>query len=318
MDDHRRASDADRDRVAMLLRAHFVAGRLTPGELDDRLASALAAATLGDLRRALADLPESASALWHDSRLENWYRRLLAFYPARYRHVHEEEILAVLMTAAPEGKSRPSPAEIADLIMGALRVRCQPVRGGLAGPGWRGILALMGAGAALGLLAGVGYAMHNPPLRTSQMAVFLPSQTDTRAQALIADSPPVLARVLHSSAVQRAEPGMSLQTLRSRVQVQQVSARVIRITVGGKTAAEAVDAANAVTVNYLKYVGGHNASGGNRKPGPLVLDAATILPGTPRLTDVLATGGLGALCGAVPGAIGVVALSPRRRRIRMT
>jgi hypothetical protein len=235
MDDHLRASDADRDRVAMLLRVHFAAGRLTPGELDDRLAVALAAATWGDLRRALADLPESASAPRHDSRLERGYRRLLAFYPARYRHVHEEEILAVLMTEAPEGESRPSLAEAADLIMGALRVRCQPVRGGLAGPGWRGILALMGTGAALGLLAGVGYAMHNPPLRTSQTAVLLPGHTDSRVQALIADSAPVLAQVLHSSTVQRAEPGMSLQTLRSRVQVQQVTARVIRITVRGKT-----------------------------------------------------------------------------------
>jgi hypothetical protein len=123
------------------------------------------------------------------------------------------------MTEAPEGKSRPSLAEAADLIMGALRVRCQPARGGLAGPGWRGILALMGTGAALGLLAGVGYAMHNPPLRTSQTAVLLPGHTDSRVQALIADSAPVLAQVLHSSTVQRAEPGMSLQTLRSRVQV---------------------------------------------------------------------------------------------------
>jgi len=317
MDDHHRASDGDRDRVAVLLRAHFAAGRLTPGELDDRLAAALAAATLGDLRRALAGLPESASALWHDNRLERWYRRLLAFYPARYRHVHEEEILAVLMTAAPEGRSRPSLAEIADLIMGALRVRCQPVRGGLAGPGWRGILALMGTGAALGLLAGVGYAMHNPPLRTGQTVVVLPLKTDARAQTLIADSVPVLARVLHSSTVQRAEPGMSLQTLRSRVQVQQVTARVIRITVRGKTAAEAVGATNAVTVSYLQYVRGHNASGGNRMAELRVLDSAAILPGTPLLTDVLATGGLGALCGAVLGAIGGVALSSPRRRVRM-
>jgi hypothetical protein len=314
MDDHLRASDADRDRVAMLLRVHFAAGRLTPAELDDRLATALAAATLGDLCRALAGLPETAPVPRHDSQLERGYRRLLAFYPARYRHVHEEEILAVLMTGAAEGKRRPSPAEAADLIMGALRVRCQPVRGGLAGPGWRGILALMSAGAALGLLAGVGYAAHNPPLRASQTMVELPLNTDARTQALVADSVPVLVRVLHSSPVRRAEPGMSLQTLRTRVHVRQLTARVISITAQGKTAAEAVGTANAVTVNYLEYASGRNAPGGNRKPGPRVLDPAAILPGTPLLTGVLAASGLGALC----GAIGAVALRSRRCRVRMT
>jgi Domain of unknown function (DUF1707) len=101
MDDRLRASDADRDRAAALLRVHFAAGRLTPDELDDRLAATLGARTFADLRRALADLPGPAPAPQHDSRLEHTYRRLLAFYPARYRHVHEEEILAVLMTAAP-------------------------------------------------------------------------------------------------------------------------------------------------------------------------------------------------------------------------
>lgn len=318
MDDRLRASDADRDHVAMLLRVHFAAGRLTPGELDDRLVATLAAATWGDLRRALADLPESAPVPRHNSRLERSYRRLLAFYPARYRRVHEEEILAVLMTAAAEGKSRPSLAEAADLIMSALRVRCQPVRGGLAGPGWRGILALMSAGAALGLLAGVGYAVHNPPLRTSKTIVVLPVKTGARAQALIADSRPVLVKVLHSSPVQQAEPGMSLQTLRSRVQVQPLTARIISIAAQGKTAAEAVGTANAVAVSYLEYAGGHNAWDGNRKAGPQVLDPAAILPGTPLFTYVLATSGLGALCGALLGAIGAAVLSPPRRRVRMT
>jgi len=317
MDDHLRASDADRDRVAMLLRVHFAAGRLTRGELDDRLDTALAAATLGDLRRALAGLPESAPEPRHGCRLERRYRRLLAFYPARYRRVHEEEILAVLMTGAAEEKTRPSLAEAADLIMGALRVRCQPVRGGLAGPGWRGILALMSTGAVLGLLAGVGYAVHNPPLRTSKTVVVLPPKTDARTQALIADSLPVLVKVLHSRPVQRAEPGMSLQTLRSRVQVQQLTATVISITAQGKTAAEAVGTANAVTVSYLEYASGRNAPGKNREAGPRVLDPATILPGT-LPTDVLAASGLGALCGALLGAIGAVALSSPRRRVRMT
>jgi hypothetical protein len=57
MDDRLRTSDADRDRVAGLLRDHFAAGRLTSEELDDRLTATLSAKTFGDLRSVLVDLP---------------------------------------------------------------------------------------------------------------------------------------------------------------------------------------------------------------------------------------------------------------------
>jgi hypothetical protein len=147
MDDRFRTSDADRDRAAALLREHFAAGRLDAAELDERLAAVLNAKTFGDLRRILADLPEAGRARQRSSRLppdrgglERGYRLLLACYPAAYRRVHEEEMLAVLMTAAPEGKRRPGIGEAADLIWGALRVRCQPSRNGTE-PGWRDALA---------------------------------------------------------------------------------------------------------------------------------------------------------------------------------
>jgi hypothetical protein len=57
MNDSIRVSDADRDRVTAQLRDHFAAGRITPGELDERLSAALNAKTFGDLRRIMADLP---------------------------------------------------------------------------------------------------------------------------------------------------------------------------------------------------------------------------------------------------------------------
>ena len=60
MDDRIRVSDADRDRATARLRDHFAAGRLTPGELDERISAALNAKTFGDLRRVMADLPEPA------------------------------------------------------------------------------------------------------------------------------------------------------------------------------------------------------------------------------------------------------------------
>ena len=52
-----RASDADRDRVASLLREHHAAGRLTAEEFHERMDRALEAKTLGELDELLADLP---------------------------------------------------------------------------------------------------------------------------------------------------------------------------------------------------------------------------------------------------------------------
>jgi hypothetical protein len=55
-----RASDADRDAVADLLRGAHAEGRLTVEELYERLDAALAARTLGDLAPLTADLPAPA------------------------------------------------------------------------------------------------------------------------------------------------------------------------------------------------------------------------------------------------------------------
>jgi hypothetical protein len=51
-----RASDADRERVAVALRAAAAEGRLTMPELEDRLAAAYAAATDADLATIMHDL----------------------------------------------------------------------------------------------------------------------------------------------------------------------------------------------------------------------------------------------------------------------
>jgi len=52
-----RASDADRDRVASLLREHHAAGRLTAEEFHERMDRALEARTLGELDELMSDLP---------------------------------------------------------------------------------------------------------------------------------------------------------------------------------------------------------------------------------------------------------------------
>jgi Domain of unknown function (DUF1707) len=52
-----RASDADRDRTAALLREHHAAGRLTAEEFHERMEKALDAKTVGELDELMTDLP---------------------------------------------------------------------------------------------------------------------------------------------------------------------------------------------------------------------------------------------------------------------
>lgn len=53
--------------------------------------------------------------------LERWYRRLLWAYPVGYRRTHGQEIITTLMDSAEPGQRRPSRADVADLLRGALR-----------------------------------------------------------------------------------------------------------------------------------------------------------------------------------------------------
>lgn len=57
-----RASDADRERVAEVLRNAAAEGRLATDELEHRLEAAFAARTYGDLDGLVADLPGPALA----------------------------------------------------------------------------------------------------------------------------------------------------------------------------------------------------------------------------------------------------------------
>jgi hypothetical protein len=58
-----------------------------------------------------------------DPDLERRYRRLLACYPAAFRHEHEQEMLAVLMAGAEQGQRWPRLAEVADLLRSATSTR---------------------------------------------------------------------------------------------------------------------------------------------------------------------------------------------------
>jgi hypothetical protein len=76
--------------------------------------------------------------------LEKSYRRLLRWYPALYRHRHEEEILGVLMSAARPGQRRPGARESADLVWSALKIRIRMTSRRAGSQPWAAALALAG------------------------------------------------------------------------------------------------------------------------------------------------------------------------------
>jgi hypothetical protein len=76
--------------------------------------------------------------------LEKSYRRLLRWYPALYRHRHEEEILGVLMATARPGQRRPGARESADLVRSALKIRIRMVTRSAGSEPWAAALALTG------------------------------------------------------------------------------------------------------------------------------------------------------------------------------
>lgn len=57
-----RASDAERDQAAEVLRVAYAEGRLTRAELDERIGAAYVATTRADLRDLTGDLPGAISA----------------------------------------------------------------------------------------------------------------------------------------------------------------------------------------------------------------------------------------------------------------
>lgn len=342
MDDDRRASHADRDRAAAQLRAHYLAGRLTRGELGGRLGAALDAVTLGALTRALSGLPAPSPVPPGTIRLERRYRRLLGLYPAGHRRLHGEEMLAVLLASAPAGRDRPGPAATADLIAGALRVRSRAA----IGRGWRAAVSLACAGAVAGLLAGIPFATVTRPLPAASHAVIFDVSGPLPAGAgqpgrYFTDLAAVATsyRVLEPLAQYKPD-GLSEQAF-----AQHVSASVslpplqnegtVTISVQARTAAEARAWAVEVAEDFSDYLDQLQSTGaltdlrhGHRDPltADLPADFATSVvdpqsyglsthleaPG-PASSDVGETSARGALAGALLGAIAGLALSRRRR-----
>jgi capsular polysaccharide biosynthesis protein len=164
--------------------------------------------------------------------------------------------------------------------------------------------------AALGVVAGVAFAVLRPPMLVSKALVVLPASASRfiSTQAVIADSDPVL-----SGAIPQIDPAWSVTTLRRRVTVTSPTSALIQVSAQGTTAAQAEKTANAVANSYVSYV---SSTTSPARTQARVLEQATPASGTARPVRLLVTGGLGALIGAVAGAIIALAMSRRERRLR--
>ena len=85
--------------------------------------------------------------------LEQGYRRLLAWYPGRFRSEQGEEMLAVLMAGAQPGQQRPGLWESMDVLRSAGGMRLRSVPAALRNQEWADALALFSVAAPLFLLA---------------------------------------------------------------------------------------------------------------------------------------------------------------------
>ncbi|WP_427894904.1 Wzz/FepE/Etk N-terminal domain-containing protein [Kribbella sp. GL6] len=196
---------------------------------------------------------------------------------------------------------------------------------------WRAIRRhrlIVAAAAAVGLLGGIAYGFAVPALNTATSLVVLPppaandpaataTQPGTQSietQVYIAGSEPVL-----KSAGQNLTPALPTETVRDRVKVTAVTTDVIQIDAKGTTPQQAMRLANAVAEVYLVFITTNQQLPGDlgKKTGARVLEQATTAHGGNVFVHLGILGLLGAVGGAVIGAIGVLAMVRGDRRLRL-
>jgi len=190
---------------------------------------------------------------------------------------------------------------------------------------------LVGSVTALGLLLGGAYSVQHPPMLTSTALVVLPAAVQSAGaatgpgagagatnggpdpymatQIVIAGSDPVL-----SGALPQVRPAMSLQTLRTKLDITSPATGILSISAKGRTAAQAEATANAVAESYTAYVGSRASLAG--LVSAHVLDAAGSASGTAAVKQSIVYGVLGAILGALIGIILALVISRRDRRLR--
>lgn len=170
--------------------------------------------------------------------------------------------------------------------------------------------SIVGGFALLGLVAGVGYAVLNPPQQTSSALVILPTpkpniQTDT----LIAESAPVL-----TAALPKIGHGMTLTALHQGITATDATGNVISVNATDKTASEAEDDANAVAASFLSFIGSANSPVGT-VAGRVFVPASTATSGG-AVKQFILYGPIGLVAGLLIGFIVALRRDRGDRRLR--
>lgn len=168
--------------------------------------------------------------------------------------------------------------------------------------------AVFALAVAVGIAAGVGYALVRPPLLASKQLVIV-SGGKIKTQAIIASGDPVLTMTKN-----RLGGSVSLETLRRTVQVTSVAPQVLQVTAEAKTADQAQDVAHAVALSYEAYLRGHPL--GRVHAVADVMGGATPPAGSTIRTKAIENGGEGGALGALLGIIIAVAMSRSDRKLR--
>jgi capsular polysaccharide biosynthesis protein len=186
---------------------------------------------------------------------------------------------------------------------------------------------LIGIAAALGLLVGAAYSVHQPPMRTSTALVVLPAVVQSAAsptgaggaaadtatppymatQIVIAGSDPVLSRVLAD-----VTSATTLEALRNKIHITSPAVGILSISAQGRTAAQAEGTANAVADSYTAYVGSSSGLAVSAR----VLNSAKIATGTSPAKQLIVFALIGAVIGALIGIILAHAIGRRDRQLR--
>ena len=176
--------------------------------------------------------------------------------------------------------------------------------------------------AALGVLAGVALALLSRPIFTSSALIVFPgAQQSAQAtagpgadpfmatQVVVAGSDPVLF-----GALRNISPAVSVQTLRSEIKVSSQTSNILSINAKSGTKAQAETTANAVARSYVNYVSSSHSLVGQVSAN--MLQSAMSAVGTSRIKQLLVYGLIGAVAGALIGAIAALAISRSDRRLR--
>jgi hypothetical protein len=169
---------------------------------------------------------------------------------------------------------------------------------------------LVAAAIVLGLLVGAGYSIRYPPMLTGKALVaLLWPGPGMNTELVVASSDPVL-----SAALPRVTPGMSLETLRDRIQAKSVTSNIMAISASSKNATEAEITANAVANSYIAYVDSkHNPIG---HVSARMLQPAIVATGTTPIKQTILFTFLGGLGGAIIGFVIALAIGRGDRRLR--